>query len=226
MIILIISFCIEYKNKINEVDNEKQRLNKIYREEQEKLKNKINEVDNYYLNKKNYADNYFNLKKNEFQKIINDEKIYKPYLAKIYADYEELLDNEIEHELRYKSRPALKAAEEISEIKKEKRMLNNKLKKLEYQNYIYEYAFPWLEEFKEIDEHEMEQILNITSDDEYERAKNYLSPDEYKNLPEKEKYQLWLTRYKNKKNKTKWEIGRDFERFVGYKYEMLGFDSN
>lgn len=43
------------------------------------------------------------------------------------------------------------------------------------------------------------------------------------NYLRKKKYQIALNRYWARK-KTKWEIGRDFERFVGYNYEKNGFN--
>src|SRR5207244_4259548 len=41
-------------------------------------------------------------------------------------------------------------------------------------------------------------------------------------LPTAKKYQLALDRYWTRL-KTKWEIGRDYERFIGYEYECRGF---
>src|SRR5207249_2985932 len=49
----------------------------------------------------------------------------------------------------------------------------------------------------------------------------WLTDAEYKKLPNIEKYQLALHRYWQKK-KSRWEIGRDYERFIGYQYEKSG----
>jgi len=57
----------------------------------------------------------------------------------------------------------------------------------------------------------------------YDRVKEFLSPEEYEKLTDIEKYQLWLDRYKAKTNKSNWEIGIEFERYVGYKYELDGY---
>lgn len=230
VLILIISLTMEINElgkkistNYNEIETEKSRLRNAYKEQVNKLNYKKNQIDVYYDEKKKYADNYFDLKQKEFKKIIEDEKINKPYLASIYADYQEFIDLQISNSLINKKNPAIKASEEVKKMAKEKRDLLNRLKIIEHQNIIYENAFPWLEEFKEISDSELLEILDVVSEDEYDRAKNYLSPDEYNNLPQIEKYQLWLDRYRNSKTKTKWQIGIDFERYVGYKYEIDGY---
>ena len=52
--------------------------------------------------------------------------------------------------------------------------------------------------------------------------KYYLSADEYNKLTTTEKYQLALDRY-NKRKKNAWEIGIDFERYIGSTYENKGY---
>jgi hypothetical protein len=53
-------------------------------------------------------------------------------------------------------------------------------------------------------------------------AKVWLSEKEFSRLSTSEKYQLALERYRQSR-KSKWEIGRDFERFIGFQYEAKGF---
>ena len=38
-----------------------------------------------------------------------------------------------------------------------------------------------------------------------------------------ERNQLALDRYNNSHNKTKWQIGRDYEQYVGYQYRKKGY---
>ena len=72
-------------------------------------------------------------------------------------------------------------------------------------------------------EDELIRVTNRPADpDEYEdSAQRWLTPEEYGQLPRTEKYELALERYWTKK-KTKWEIGRDYERYIGYLYERNG----
>lgn len=197
----------------------------INSEEIKKQLEKAKEEANIYCDKKrNEADNFFQEAQNELGKVIEDEKIYKPFLAQIYSDYLYYLDLKTSNYLRYKKNPAQKAADEVRIIAKEKRNLNEKLKILEHQLSVYENAFPWLEEFKEVTVDELSEIVNDTEEhDEYEVLKKYLSPEEYKKMSTAEKYQLALDRYKNSNRKTNWQIGIDFERYIGYLYESKGF---
>lgn len=51
----------------------------------------------------------------------------------------------------------------------------------------------------------------------------YLTKGEYENLSTTERNQLALNRYYTKK-KSSWELGRDYERYIGYLYERDGFN--
>jgi hypothetical protein len=55
--------------------------------------------------------------------------------------------------------------------------------------------------------------------DNIDRAELYLSKEEYQNLSTEKRNQLALDRYVER-HKEKWEIGRLYERFLGYKYEI------
>jgi len=70
-------------------------------------------------------------------------------------------------------------------------------------------------------------IENINKDDKDEEnidpVKIYLTQAEYSRLSVTERNQKALERYWQKK-KTPWEIGRDYERYVGYLYEQEGFN--
>jgi len=68
------------------------------------------------------------------------------------------------------------------------------------------------------------RIDDDTSDDDNEdRVKNFLTPEEYKQLPSVERNQKALDRYLENRNKSKWAIGRDYEMYVGYRYEQKGY---
>lgn len=148
-----------------------------------------------------------------------------PWLAALYADLNYIHEAQIENELRTKRRPAIKAADELSKMSKEKRKLQKLCKMQEYQLNYYETLFPWLEEFKQLDPMEGWEYTNSTDKEpksEYDSLRNWLSPEEYKNLPNVEKYQLALDRYQ-KRPKSDWLAGIEYERYVGYKYETQGY---
>ncbi|HTQ32300.1 MAG TPA: restriction endonuclease [Opitutaceae bacterium] len=148
-----------------------------------------------------------------------------PWLAHAYAEYHELEELKKAAALERKSHPAYKAAEEVRGSAKRRREAEKEARMLRYQIEYYETLFPWLTDLKseEIEE-ELIRIRSGKSEDQDsdDPAKRWLTPEEYNRLPDTKKYELALERYWTKK-KTRWEIGRDYERFIGYKYEATGF---
>ncbi len=144
-----------------------------------------------------------------------------PWLAGKIADIVALIDGEIERDLRLKKRPAIKAAEQVKEISQEKRELVRKYKEMEYQLQFYEGLFPWLEEFKTLPGPEAAAYVQGT-DTDYDYVRNWLSPEEYTKLSTAEKNQLALDRYMKRK-KSDWDVGIEYERYVGSLYERSGY---
>jgi DUF2075 family protein len=151
-----------------------------------------------------------------------------PWLAGMVADVRYYLDRKNVKYLREKKRPAPTAAENLKQMAKEKRDITAELKLLEYQLNLYEGLFPWLEDYKEITGADIAEIKTRDYDEddnnEYEQLKYWLSPEEYDGLSTAQKYQLALDRYKRSPNKSNWRIGIEYERFIGYLYEIQGYD--
>ena len=147
----------------------------------------------------------------------------RAWFGALYAETQSLLDNYRSNLLRYKKRPSLKGAEQVREVKKEKRELNKKLKILEYQLKTYEQYFPIIEDFKdyilEDDTFLIKSDGSVSQDEDYDPVQKFLKPEEFKKLPVDRKNQLALDRYLNKTH-TKLEIGRFYERYIGYLYEQ------
>lgn len=201
-----------------------------------KLNSELKEYKQLYVNlKKNIhkISHDVDIKKSELdireKQIANQEKLMKlkvkniPVLAKHIADEELVNDKLRESMLCDKNRPALKAVEVVSEISREKYTLNLRLKEAEYLVKYYEQAAPWL---AEADDDYIDPELNKTGIEDFDENKDaasfWLSKDEFTQLTSQEKYQLALERYK-KRVKTNAEIGRDYERYVGYQYETQGY---
>lgn len=162
--------------------------------------------------------------KTELCDMLTTAQITTPFLAKQFSDFmyvNDLLDADY---LETKSRPAFTAAEKVREIAKQKRVLQEQCKLQEYQLNLYETAFPWLAEFKEISSEDLQQLASVDTapDSEYSSLKKWLSPQEYQSLPSAERLQLALERY-TKRQKTNWQIGIEYERYVGYCYERKGY---
>lgn len=145
-----------------------------------------------------------------------------PEFAQQVADIQYMLDIERSAALLRKERPAIKAAEEVKRIADERRKLLSENRQLQYQLNFYEKLFPWLEEFKEIPPDEAISSATGSYGSEYDAVKKWLSPEEYQKLSTVEKFQLALDRWENRK-KSDWDVGIEYERYIGYKLETQGY---
>jgi hypothetical protein len=150
-----------------------------------------------------------------------------PWLAQAYADYFHLQDLETASYLETKSHPAKRAAEITREIASQRREAERRWRVAKYQLEYYQTLFPWLVEFQEeyLDD-VIRQLPGGDSDTGVEAnedpARHWLTQEEYMSLSTAEKYQLALDRYWQK-SKSRWKLGRDYERFIGYRYETRGW---
>lgn len=148
-----------------------------------------------------------------------------PYMAGIIADYEthglELIAQSLDWG---RSQERLKKVLSIREIRKETAEAIAKSKEAQYQ---LEYAirmFPGLEDFLQTDYRELHEMdLSAIGDEGHDRTRNFLSAEEYAQLPSAERNQLALDRYRNSHRKTNWQIGRDYEYYIGYLYTKKGY---
>jgi hypothetical protein len=209
---------------------------KKYLELKPKLDNLENSIKEHEFKVEKDKDELNQRIKKWDEKIINDrqeiEKIAKqksmgfPWLAEAYADYFVLKDGEIEEYLKYKKHPAYTAAENVKIIKNEKRELVKESKIINYKINYFEKLFPWLSELIAEDEDEEIPVRiedDIKDNNTEDRVKNYLTQEEYRNLPSVERNQMALDRYLRNRYKSKWAIGRDYEMYVGYLYEKKGY---
>lgn len=158
-----------------------------------------------------------------FERLVSSKSQEFPWLAGLIADYEIELDKKIASELEYKKRPAVKAAEQVKEISRDKRRLKVEMQRYKNQLAFYESLFPWLEDFKELPpEQAIEELHLLDDEDEYSVVKNYLSPEEYNKLSSAEKWQRALDNY-NSRHKTNWHVGIEYERYIGYLCEQEGY---
>ena len=148
-----------------------------------------------------------------------------PLLAKHFMDLEDERTLITQQYLMYKKNPAIKASEEIAAVRNEKKKIIEKLKTAEYKLWYYEQLIPWLHDLDDdpVDSNTEKQFFNTEYDNKEDAAGYWLTKDEYSALSNQEKYQLALERYCNR-NKTNSEIGREFERYIGYLYELKGYD--
>lgn len=185
------------------------------------LKPKLDNLENSIIE----FDKKVKKEREDIDKMVKQRSMGFPWLAEAIADYYSLADQQKEFYLIRKSHPAYSSAEVVSEIKKEKKELLKSSKIISYKINYYEKLFPWLTEL--IAENEDEEIpvrMDDTIDNDNEdRVKNFLTSEEYKELPSAVRNQKALDRYLANRNKSKWAIGRDYEMYVGYLYEQEGY---
>lgn len=148
-----------------------------------------------------------------------------PWLATAYADYFELGDLELASVLDQKKHPAPRAAEAIRTVAAKRKLAEREARIHKYLVTYYEDLFPWLADFRS---EEIDDLLitipetSANSSPEDDPVRHWLTEEEYQKLGSVEKSQLALDRYW-KRRKNRWEIGRDFERFIGYTLEQRGY---
>lgn len=146
-------------------------------------------------------------------------------ISSIYADYKFLYLGETEEWLKSKPRPAPTAAETVARLKKFLIVAENEKRaaiyKLEYLTYTFPQFKPYLSDFDAL--MELNKYKNIEEvKQNYDYARDYLTDQEYKSLSTTERNQLALDRYVAKQ-KTPWQIGRDFELCCAWYYSQKGY---
>lgn len=122
--------------------------------------------------------------------------------------------------------------EEIEKIRVIRKNAEEKIEQATLARYQLDYLldlYPDLQDVLDTSHSELEQLKPIDqinhaddSSEEYDTVRNYLSETEYERLSTTEKNQLALDRYVNEHRKTKWQIGRDYELYIGYLCEKNG----
>jgi len=177
--------------------------------------------------KKEYEQKFRDLigTENGLKKIFEEKSKGFPWLAEAIAEFYKYKDNDIAEYLENKSHPSKKGAEAVKAKGIENRILRRQLKiARNFVNY-YETLFPWLADYRDESLSDLlEAILKEDKDEspDQDPVLRFIPKGEYIKLSEEERNQKALNRYMNSRKKS-WQIGRDYERFIGYKYEMRGY---
>jgi len=195
---------------------------------EEHIKNKENELENW---KEQEIQNIENWKKQELQniqKLAGEKSKGFPFLTEAFNQYFKLKDNELEAALKNKPHPAYIASEQIRQISKERREAEKAARESKHLLDYCKYLAPWLEDYIGIESEELDALIKDIhtswqkKEEEFEEeVKRHYGP-KYQDLSDTEKLQRKLDWYWNKPNKYNWQIGRDYERYIGYLYEKVG----
>jgi hypothetical protein len=154
-----------------------------------------------------------------------------PWLAKAYDDYFRLLDLRTEDHLVKKPHPARKAAEDHRQIAKERREAEKAARTANYLLDYCRYLAPWLDDYIGLEVEELDTIIREIhsswerKEQEFdEEVKRRFGPKYYEGLRPSERLQRKLDWYWQKPDKSNWQIGRDYERYIGYLYDTRGWN--
>lgn len=145
-----------------------------------------------------------------------------PYMAALISDYETYGLEALARQLDWGySVERQKKVISIRDIRENAKALVERNKEAQYKLAYLLSMFPALED---VLDSEYDQLPKIQLSDlsDYDRTKDYLSREEYHTLTDIERNQLALDRYRTR-NRTKWQVGRDYEMFIGYRYSQEGF---
>lgn len=200
--------------RLNSLDNEILLKKESHKKNTRKLENKISELRQAIKLK----DEFYNSLKNKTNESVSKiTSLYSDLLLVQYSISQEFLEK--------KKHPAIVEAKRINELKKETKLYIQKYRQMVY---IYETLlnlFPELNYY--VEDFETLQLLENTNSlnefvEDFDKVQFYINKDEYQKLDEQERNQLALDRYISGQ-KTKWQIGRDYELFCGSEYEKEGW---
>jgi hypothetical protein len=151
----------------------------------------------------------------------------RKWLAHYIAEADRARDEAVAKWLKTKNRPAIRTSELMAEAQSERRAFKERLKFLEYQLASYKEYFPFLEEYEEVILDEAIPLSaeggNLEALETVDPVCKYIPLEEFNNLPIGERNQRALNRYLSR-NLNNAEIGRFYERFLGWHYESRGWD--
>jgi hypothetical protein len=144
-------------------------------------------------------------------------------VASAWADYERARAQQEAAQLLLKPHSARSAAEAIQAKGKELAEARRRATLFEYIVALYERHFPWLEELRdqELESAFISEAPQGEDEENRDPARHWLRREEWSRLSTADRNQLALDRYLRSK-KSAWQLGRDYERYIGYLREREG----
>lgn len=102
----------------------------------------------------------------DVQKIINESTMKFPWLSTLYADYEKIIDEDMENELRSNPHPAPKAADKVRQIRERKETLRLQCQAYKYRLALYESVYPELKAVRKLSPQEAYEQLTRSKNKE------------------------------------------------------------
>ncbi len=139
-----------------------------------------------------------------------------PHMSKIYADLC-TIDIDIAALMTTSSQKSISLHTLRSEMK-------DRIEKLKWSEYQLQYLLSLYPTLQDVIETECTELRTTVYDvKHYDPIRRYISKEEWDTLSTVERNQLALDRYVESHRKSKWQIGRDYELYIGYLCESEGY---
>ena len=205
-----------------------------YKEEQKRIAAEERYSKEYEKSKKQESIIFTEQSKNallqnqidKLTKLLNSKSPFKDAVDLTRDCFSAIFDNE-EHYLRYKSRPAATSAERVKELKAKYNQIGEEYLLMKYRYDFLLKMFPDLIKYIEDDESAVDAIQATSIEkfqEEYDHSRDYLTEQEYRSLSVDERNQLALDRYKERRRKSSWIAGVEYEMYYCYLLRLRGYD--
>lgn len=223
----------EIKKELISKENELEEIKRRYEIQINKSKQEgISSFINLCATRAKYLDfmNQIERKNKEVEELISNLKNPSnistiPYLASMIADLETAAMEKAANSLDWGSdQVRMKKVRSLRDLKKETR---DQLEQANVSYYQLQYLLQLFPSLQDILDSEYDEIKFDLKDFDYkdqDPARSFLSKEEWDKLSETERNQLALDRYIESHSKNNWQIGRDYELYVGQQYQDKGYD--
>ena len=159
-----------------------------------------------------------------YEKLSADHIQGRKWMISLICETKASSDERLAEYLENKDRPAYSAAEAVRKVKVEKQKIRNELLFLRSKLDTYEEYFPFLKELENEILNDREDFRSFTKTDlnEVDPVRKLLNYEEYSKLSVCQRNQLALDRYLSRTSKI--EVGKMYERFLGWEFEKAGYN--
>lgn len=159
-----------------------------------------------------------------YEKLREDHIQGRKWMINLICETKASSDERLAEYLENKDRPAYSAAEVVRKVKAEKKIIRSELLFLRSKLDTYEEYFPFLKELEEEILNDREDFRSFTKTDlnEVDPVRKLLNYEEYSKLSVCQRNQLALDRYLSRTSKI--EVGKMYERFLGWEFEKAGYN--
>lgn len=224
IVCVIISSILIYKyRKI--IKNKDSKLSETIRNKDLEIKNRDLQISELEINVADLTD-CIKSKDNLYNSISTLSNISVNKITELYSDFKLVQFDISAQYLSTKKHPALDEAKRINVLKQETKLYNEQYKQMLYKYEMLIGLFPelsaYIDDFESIKQLNDFRNLDYLKND-YDRVRDYISSEEYDQLNVDDRNQRALDTYIIR-NKSKWQIGRDYEMYIAYLYRSKGWE--